>query len=89
MPRNGRPLAIASRRAHEHAERALPGYDDLVRAPDRLGIARDDDITTDMLQRTLDRAQVARTNVDDRDHAVKVPFVEGTAPPSRGSTRVA
>jgi hypothetical protein len=42
-----------------------------------------------MLERTLDRAQISRANVDDRDHAVKVPFVEGTAPPRRGSTRVA
>ena len=43
----------------------------------------------DMFERSLDRAQVARTDIDDRDHAMSVPFVEGTAPPIRGSIRVA
>ena len=73
------PRAIASRSAlaepalgepaHEHAERALAGHDDLVRAPDDVRIARDDDLAADVRQRALDRAQVAGAHVDDRDHA--------------------
>ena len=40
-------------------------------------------------QRLLDRAQVAGADVDHRDHDVSVPLVDGTAPASRGSMRVA
>ena len=75
--------------AHEHAECALPWHDELVRFADHFGIARDHDIRTDVRQRTLDGAQVAGTDVEDRDHSVSVPLVEGIAPPRRGSIRVA
>src|SRR6185436_7205959 len=75
--------------AHEHAERALAGYDDLVRAPDDLGVARDGDVAADLGDRALHRAQVARADIDDGDHVVSVPLVDGMAPPSRGSIRVA
>src|SRR5262249_14290005 len=75
--------------AHEHAEGALTGHDDLVGAADDLGVAGQHDVGADLLQRALDRAQIARADVDQRDHWVSVPLVDGTAPPSRGSSRVA
>src|SRR5512140_427727 len=75
--------------AHEHAERALARHDDLVGAGDGLGIAGDDHVAADLCERTLDGAQVPRADIDDGDHVVSVPLVDGTAPPSRGSMRVA
>ena len=78
MPRYGRAArdrlaqrvaeAALAEPAHEHAERALPGHDDLVGAPDDVGIARDDDVAADLRERALDGAQVAGADVDDRDH---------------------
>ena len=49
----------------------------------------DDDVGPDVRECAFDRAQIPRANVDDRDHPVSVPFVDGIAPPSRGSMRVA
>jgi hypothetical protein len=42
--------------AHEHAERALAGHDDLVGAMNDVGIARYDDVTACADQRALHRA---------------------------------
>src|SRR5262249_16211457 len=40
-------------------------------------------------ERLGDRAQVPRSGIDDRDHVVRVPLVDGTAPGARGSTAAA
>src|SRR5207245_5823800 len=73
--------------AHEHAERALSGHDQLVRAPDGVRIAGHHDVSADLLQRALDRSEISRARVENRDHEVSVPLVDGIAPPSRGSIR--
>ena len=50
---------------------------------------RDDDVSADVGQRALDGSEIPGAHVDDRDHVLSVPLVDGTAPPRRGSIFVA
>src|SRR5207247_183910 len=69
--------------------RALPRHHDLRRLGDDVRIVGDDHVAgSGVLHRFLHAAQVPEAEVDDRDHVVNVPLVEGT-PSTRGSIRVA
>src|SRR3954451_9269954 len=76
--------------AHRLREGADARQDHAVRGLDARGIRRDLGLRPDLLQRLLDRAQVAHPVVEDGDarHSVSVPLVEGT-PLSSGSIETA
>ena len=102
MPRIGTPAsrrsAISSSRPrladplHRPREGADAGQDQAVGGADRVGVAADARVGADVLERLLDRAQVAHPVVEDRDprsaHSLSVPLVEGT-PVSSGSIETA
>ena len=102
MPRIGTP---ASRRSaisssspqladplHRLREGADAGQDHAVGGAHRVGVGGDRRRDADVLERLLDRAQVAHPVVEDRDprvaHSLSVPLVEGT-PLSSGSIETA
>ena len=58
----------------------------ICRVDDR-GVLGDDRLQAQALERVVDAAEVAPPVIDDRDHSD--PFVEGTTPAMRGSSRVA
>ena len=87
-----RPSGASGReRAGAVAERALTGHDDARRVAHDRGIRGHAHRLQRAggLERLGDRAQIAEPRVDDGDHPVRVPFVDGTTPPTRGSMREA
>src|SRR5262249_50753277 len=69
------------------AKRPLPRDDDAIRAAHPRGGAGHGRRAAGAGERFFDGPEVPRAAVDDGDHALSVPFVDGTAPPVRGSTR--
>ncbi len=73
---------------HRHAEGANAGQDDALGRAQHVGVACDDGLGAQRVQRALHRAHVAHAVVDDRDHRYGAASLSpsATAPSPSGQT---
>ena len=88
-PMDGGQEAEAIEIGHRVVKRAVAGEHGGVGGVDDPGVLGHERLQAKALERLLDAAEVAASVVDDRDHEPSDPFVDGTTPAMRGSSRVA
>src|SRR5262249_39732256 len=74
---------------HRVVERAVTRQDGGVGRVHEGRVLGHDRFEAQTLERLLDAAEIAASVIDDRDHEPSDPFVDGTRPAMRGSSRVA